>query len=464
MPKSISSLPLRKTRTLFSLSIALTALLLTVHAEAAAPAGGIDFASVAAKVMPAVVSLSVIKLKRTAQGSTQPTQSTERFFGTGFVIDPSGVIVTNRHVIQDAIHIAAAFPNEVTLPARLIAAGALMDIAVLKVDAGWRLPSLRFADSSKVRVAQPVLTIGNPYGLGLSVGSGVISALNRNIMESPFDEDFQTDAPINPGNSGGPMVDAEGEVVGIDTAFYSAPNGGFLGIGYAIPSNDAASVVRLLMEPEHPKPGWIGVQVQDLTPELEDALAFPGNSGTVIAGVEPDSPAARAGLRPGDVIVSVEDTVPPNAHAFLLDIALEPVGDEISLGVWRQGEERSVPVHVAPWPNLRAAAGATIAHARSVVAGPGLGLQLAPLTEALERQSGVSRGLLIQDVSPGSDAAVRDLKPGDVLTEVDGVSVATAADVEARVAAARREGHVYVALLIVGKHGPRWVTVYVGSA
>ena len=174
----------------------------------------------------------------------------ERFFGSGFIIDPSGIIITNRHVIQGAVEITAVFGDGSQVRARLIGAANIADLAVLKVDVDHPLPALEFADSSGARIGDPVLAIGNPYGLGLSVSSGIISGLNRNLNQTPFDDDIQTDAAINPGNSGGPLITLNGDVVGVDTALYTQTGGGYIGIGYAILANDADFIVRHFARPD----------------------------------------------------------------------------------------------------------------------------------------------------------------------------------------------------------------------
>jgi serine protease Do len=229
-------------------------------------------AAIVRRVAPAVVYIAEWKV----HPATEPNQAPRRVraYASGFIIDPSGIVVTNKHVVDDALSMHVIFSNGDSAPAHLLAAAAMTDLAVLKVDVDHPLPALKWANSDALQVGDPVLTIGNPLGIGTSVSAGIVSALNRNLHDSPFDSYIQTDAAINYGNSGGPLIDSNGEVVGVDTAFYDPDaNGGSIGIGFAIPSNLASFVVRFLLEPNHPKPGWIGVTLQDMSDTLADALA-----------------------------------------------------------------------------------------------------------------------------------------------------------------------------------------------
>ena len=220
---------------------------------------------------PAVVAIATWKVRPPANAGDSPRRV--KTSGSGFIIDPTGIIVTNKHVIDGALNITVLFSDGGSVRATLVAVAAFVDLAVLKVDVDRPLPVLKWGNSEALRVGQGVLAIGNPLGLGLSVSAGIVSALNRNIEDTPFDNYIQADAAINHGNSGGPMVDLNGDVVGVDTALYNPDEaGGFIGIGLAIPAETAKFVVTHLLDPSHPKPGWLGVKLQDLTPELSDAL------------------------------------------------------------------------------------------------------------------------------------------------------------------------------------------------
>src|SRR5271163_3903418 len=279
----------------------------TEYVEVAPPSWGTEgYADIVDQVLPAVVSLSVIKVSAAQSNQGNMTARRQRFFGSGFVIDPKGIIVTNRHVIQGAVEITAVFADNSHTEARLVGVSNIADIAVLTVNVGHPLPALEFANSGRARIGNEVMAIGNPYGLGISVSAGIVSGLNRDLSQSPFDEDIQTDAVINPGNSGGPLINVRGEVVGVDTALYSQAGEGYIGIGYAIPANDASLIVRHLLNPNLPAPGWIGVTAQDVTAGLATGFSVPQPGGAVVISVVEGGPASSAGLRPGDVILDID--------------------------------------------------------------------------------------------------------------------------------------------------------------
>ena len=263
----------------------------------------------AQKATPAVVNISTWKLRQ----PTKPGETARRVktYGSGFIIDSSGIIVTNKHVIDGALEIKVLFNDGDRVPARLVAVAAMLDLAVLKVDVDHPLPVLKWGNSEALQVGDAVLAIGNPLGLGISVSAGIVSALNRDIQDTPFDNYIQTDAAINHGNSGGPLVDLNGEVVGVDTALYNPDEaGGFIGIGLAIPAETAQFIVTRLLDP-HSRPGWLGFKLQDLTPELSDALGMRGARGSIIAAIDAGGPAAIGGLRPGDVLSALDGSTPP---------------------------------------------------------------------------------------------------------------------------------------------------------
>ena len=224
---------------------------------------------------------------------------------------------------------------------------------MLKVDVGHPLASLKWGDSDALQVGDPVLTIGNALDIGISVSAGIVSGLNRNLEDSPFDSYIQTDAAINHGNSGGPLIDGNGDVVGVNTALANPQaNGGFIGIGFAIPSNTAAFAVRFLLNPSHPKPGWLDFTLQDMTGELAQALSLPPETrGAIISVVTPSGPANNASLRPGDVLTKLDGTTLTDARAFIRTIFELPVGKPTHLTVWRDGQAQDVTATIAEWPN-----------------------------------------------------------------------------------------------------------------
>ncbi len=329
-------------------------LLAAPAARAEAPSGGASVPGIVAATLPSVVNISVWSTEPASTGVAEKSARNEfRVYGSGLIVGADGIIVTNRHVIQGAKTISVVLRDRSRLPARVIGVAQLVDLALLKVDAERPLPVLQFADSDLLHIGETVVAIGNPLGVGTSVTSGVVSAINRNILDTPFDDFVQTDAAINHGNSGGPLIDDAGRVIGINTLF-RAPTGssGSVGIGFAIPSNDVAFVVSRLLGPGPKTPGWIGVRLQDTTPEMAEAFGMRRARGAVVTAVAPDSPAAHAGLLPGDIILRTADQQDVDARSILRTAARTDIGDVLDLVVWSRGRERDVPVRVALWPHL----------------------------------------------------------------------------------------------------------------
>ncbi len=294
-----------------------------------------SFADLAAKLLPAVVNISSTTEVKTASGPDMPMfppgSPFEQFFkdfmnrhrpgggggsdqqpppderrmqslGSGFIIDASGLVVTNNHVIEGADEITVTLQDNTSLKATVVGRDTAGDIALLKVHSDKPLPALQFGDSTAMRIGDWVLAIGNPFGLGGTVTAGIVSARGRDIHEGPYDDFIQTDAPINRGNSGGPLFNMDGQVIGINTAIYS-PSGGSIGIGFAIPANMAKMDVDQLRQFGHPRRGWLGVRIQEVTPDIAESLGLHPSSGAMVAGVNPNGPADKAHLRNGDVIL-----------------------------------------------------------------------------------------------------------------------------------------------------------------
>lgn len=432
------------------------------------PVGADVFAKVVARVLPSVVNLSVVKVEALTPNGGESSARRLRFFGSGFIIDPSGLIVTNRHVIQDAVEITVSFDDKTQAHATLLGAGAIADLAVLKVTVDHTLPALKFADSATLQIGDLVLAIGNPYGLGTSVSHGIVSGLNRNINETLFDDDIQTDAAINPGNSGGPLVNMAGEVVGVDTALYTEKGGGAIGIGYAIPSNDAVFIVAHLLNPKLPPPGWIGVTGQDATPELARAFGLRHDQGVIVKQVVAGGPASKAGLRPGDVILTADGTAPTDTRALIRSIVQLDPRRKIQIAYWRNDAEQTATVTVAAWPDLRSPRAETMAPEAiaALAPAPDLGMGLAMITPQARERYGLAsslNGVLIALVSNNTEASERDLQPGDVITNVDGTPVSTPGEVQGMIEKAFAEQRRYLGFLIAGKDGLNWVSFYTGK-
>jgi serine protease Do len=427
-----------------------------------------DVAGIVQQISPAVVNIVEWKVR----AATQPDQSPRRVRvrASGFIIDPSGIIVTNKHVVDGALEMQVILNNGELVPARLLVAAAMLDLALVKVDVDHPLPALRWGDSDKLQVGDPALTIGNPLGLGKSVSAGIVSALNRNLHDSPFDSYIQTDAAINFGNSGGPLVDRNGDVVGIDTALYNPEaNGGSIGIGFAIPSNIASFVVRFLLNPNHPKPGWIGVTLQDINDRLADAIGLPRATGAIVSAIDPSGPAKQADLRPADVLATINGVQQSDSRAFMRSIVRVPVGTTVHLAGWRNGKPLEATLSVAAWPNYMPTQGIMQAQATRMMfqKAPDPGMTLAPITEQARKQYGLDpqiTGALVSKVEQDCEASELGIVPGDVIANVAGQPVATPDDVRHAIESAYEGRRRYLAVLVQSKNGARWLSLSITSA
>ena len=429
-------------RRMFLLSLATSVALAFPGSPASARVLETGDAAIVKQASPAVVNIAEWKV----HSSTQPDRSPRRIkvYASGFVIDPSGIIVTNKHVVDGALDMHVIFSNGDRVPARLLVAAAMIDVAVLKVDVDHPLPALKWADSDSLQIGDSVLTIGNPLGLGMSVSAGIVSALNRNLHDTPFDSYIQTDAAINYGNSGGPLIDSNGTVVGLDTALYNPQaSGGSIGIGFAIPSNIVSFVVQFLLDPNHPKPGWIGVTSQDINDTLADALGVPRATGAVVSAIDPSGPAVQAGLRPADVLETIDGVQQSDSRAFMRSIVKIPVGTSVRLSGWRDGKPLDTSVTVAAWPNYTPAQGVMRDQAaqKMIEAAPDPGMRLAAITEEARKQYGLDpelTGALVTTVESDCEAHDLGIVPGDVIINVQGQSVATPDDVWQAIEAAHK--------------------------
>jgi serine protease Do len=449
--------------------LAVTAALIVMpwlSAPAIARAIEIVDSAVVQNATPAVVNIATWKVRPAANPGDAPRRV--KTYGSGFIIDPTGVIVTNKHVIDGALDIKVLLSDGNVASARLLAVAEMIDLAILKVIVDQPLPALKWGNSEALRVGNAVLAIGNPLGLGLSVSAGIVSALNRDIQESPFDNFIQTDAAINHGNSGGPLVDLDGKVVGVDTALYNPDEaGGFIGIGLAIPSDTARFVVNRLLDPSHPKPGWLGFTLQDVTLELADALGTPGARGSIIAAEDPDGPAIKAGLRPGDIVSAIAGVTAGDSRAFMRTIVGIPIGRPAELTIWRDGMRQTVTATVEEWPNLMPGGGIMDAHMAEAMIQrmPDPGVRLTSLTDATRRQYGLDpnqSGVLVASVETDCEARDLGIVAGDVVTAVQGAPVKTPDDVRRAVQTAHDLRRPYLAVLVQGKSGTRWLTLSIG--
>ena len=454
-----------------------------------------SFADLVAQVSPAVVNISTRQRITLSQqinpfagtpfedffggqlggGSAQPTTREAQSLGSGFLISADGYVVTNNHVINppdtqaklEEVSVTTADGTE--YPAQVVARDQASDLAVLKISRRQSFPFVRFGNSRAARVGDWVIAIGNPFGIGTSVTSGIISAVYRNTQTGgAYDRYLQTDAAINRGNSGGPLFDMHGDVIGINNQIYS-PTGGSVGVGFAIPAETAAPIVQKLIGREQIVRGYIGASIQPMNNDLAAALGISNNRGEFIQSVQPGEPAARAGLQPGDVVLAVDGQEVTRDQSLSYLVANAPAGRRINLQVLRNGRRLTLPVTVGRRPSEDELAkqqfdanGQDQIQAPPDSGAPGvvpnsLGVQVIPLTPGIASQLGLpagTRGLVVAAVDPNSDAGQKGLTRGTVIVGVGGREVTAPADLEAAIAAARSQGRVAVLLRVIAGGRP----------
>lgn len=400
-----------------------------------------------------------------------PAEEKVASLGSGFVIDATnGYIVTNNHVIKDADDIKVTLHDNTTLDATLVGTDEKTDIAVLKVKPAKPLVAAQWGDSDAAKVGSWVLAIGNPFGLGGTVTAGIVSARQRDIQSGPYDDFIQTDASINKGNSGGPMFNMKGQVIGVNAAIFS-PSGGSVGIGFAIPSNIAHNVVDQLVKYGKTKRGWLGVRIQDVTPEIAESLGLDRPHGAMVSSLTPKSPAEAAGIKSGDVILTFNGKDIDTVHKLPRMVAESEVGKEATLTVWRKGETKTVTVNLGQLETaeetgmLKTGGKPDEEKAKPEIKSTSLdslGLGLSALTDQARDQYGLPKtlqGVLITDVKRDGLAAEKGLAPGDVISEVDQADVATPEDVIQKVDAATKAGHASVLFFVGRKEDMRFVAI-----
>jgi serine protease Do len=428
------------------------------------PAG---YGPVVAKLLPTVVSIYVrTPAQKAAEDNKGPAQLvSQQSQGSGFVADPAGYIITNRHVIEGAYDITVVTEDQRFLKARLVGKMQRMDLALLKVEVSKPMPAVTFGDSSKLVPGDAVIAIGNPLGLGGTVTTGVVSALNRDISETPFDDYIQIDAPINHGNSGGPLFNAAGELVGVNTAFFS-PGGGSVGLSFAIPVNDVAWVVDQMRKYHKVRAGWVDMKVQDVSSEIGAAFGRTEPGGAIVVGLKPDSIAAKAGVKQADIILSFNNDTVTDVRALARATGMAPIGKDAPMQVWRGGKLTTLSVPVVEYTGPGGVNGIMEApHDAAVAEGmkaPHLGLTLEPLTPELRKKWGVAaqqQGLLISNVVPFSIAENHDLRPGEVVVSVMSHPVTSVDQVIGLFTGMMQQKAPYVAFLVANDNGTRWVPV-----
>jgi serine protease Do len=378
-----------------------------------------------------------------APGGANPSQPRVASLGSGFIIDPSGLIVTNNHVIANAEQITVTLSDDSTLQAEVIGRDGVSDLALLKIEPKAPLTAATWGDSTKTRVGDWVLAIGNPFGLGGTVTSGIISATARDIHSGPYDDFLQTDASINRGNSGGPMFNLAGEVIGINTAIFS-PSGGSIGIGFAIPAAFARPIIDQLRATGKVERGWIGARIQPVNEDIAEAVGLDKGRGAMIGAVDPGSPAAQAKLQPGDVILAF-DGKPIDRSRQLPRLVADTAPDTlVKLAMWRDGKEQEVELKVAALnPNRPAPPPPEPEKPKPPPSVDAFGLKLAKLTTELRKQFSLPeavKGVVITDVPQNSPGAAQGLRPGDLVIAVGHDPVGSLEEVQQKVAAAKKNG------------------------
>ena len=422
----------------------------TAPAPAASP-----WVELARTLKPAVVNISTKRVDKSNQSFEQffggrPRRAV-RSLGSGFVINPNGLIVTNNHVVDGATEIKVTLADGRELPGRVLGRDPKTDIALLKVDATGLLV-IPLGDSSRLQVGEPVMAIGNPFGLEQTVTTGIVSATGRVIGEGPYDDFIQTDASINPGNSGGPLINAQGQAVGINAAIFSQ-SGGSVGIGFAIPVNLAKPVLTQLAAAGHVVRGYLGVAIQRMTSALAKSFNLRDAHGALVASVADGGPAKEAGLRPGDVIVEYDGHTIGRSDELPRLVAETRVGRDVALTVVRDGKTLTLRAKIAklaePEEQRTAEAGGK----------PSLGLAVQTVTPQLAQELDLpaKAGVLVRDVEDGSPAASAGVQPGDVIAEIDRTPVGSVDDLERALArlkpgapvllfVRRNDGDLYIAV------------------
>jgi serine protease Do len=476
------------------------AVIALVTLSGAAPAadarsGPPGFADLAEKLLPAVVNISTTQTITSREDMPDlppdlqlpPGSPFEEFFkdfmekhkgekhkatslGSGFIIDPSGYIVTNYHVIQDADEITVILQDDTNLTATVVGKDKKTDLALLKVTTKKPLPSVAFGDSDKARVGDWIIAIGDPYGLGGTVTAGIISARARDINSGPYDEYLQTDAPINRGNSGGPMFNMDGDVIGVNTAIFS-PSGGSIGIGFAIPSSLVHNVIDQLREHGHIQRGWLGVRIQMVTQDIADSLGLDRAKGALVSSVTPDGPAAQGGLQPGDVILSFDGRDVPEMRRLPLMVAETEVGKSVDVSVFRKGGTVALKVKIGELEQKEEAdkqdekqdeEKPAVANAEKV---DDLGISVAPLTDSLRTRYDVKKdinGVIVTNVSSDGLAADQGIEAGDVISEAAQQEVKTPKDLVDQIKDAKKESKPLL-LLVNRKEDLRFVAITFGK-
>ncbi len=425
------------------------------------------FTALAEKCTPSVVNVKVTKVEKAGFGEMQipapfrdffnqpwsqqlPQNRTVQGAGSGVIISKDGYILTNNHVVEGAKELTVTLADKGEFKAQIVGADAKTDLAIVKIDAGENLPAANIGDSDQIKVGDWVLAIGNPFGLGDTVTSGIVSAKGRVIGAGPYDDFIQTDASINPGNSGGPLFNMKGEVIGINTAIISEGQG----IGFAIPVNTAKPLIPQLEANGEVTRGYLGANIQSITPDLSKALKMEQNKGALVAEVVPGGPADKAGIKAGDVIVSFDGKPVHDSHDLPAMVAATTIGSEVPITLIRNGKEIKIAAVIAKLES----GGSRLAESGIPAQGK-WGLQLQDLNPETARQLGLKtdHGVVVAGVQPASPAYRAFIKPGDVILEVNRQAVKSVNDLKEKIA--RAENSDALLLLVKNAQGSRYVVL-----
>ena len=404
------------------------------------------------KLLPSVVRITTHQLVKSDAPDAKPgDMKVKESYGSGFVVDKTGLIATNRHVVKDAYEIIVQLADGAPIRAKLLGHGGDVDLALLKVETRKKLQPVKYGDSDKLELGQQVVVIGNPFGLGTTVTTGVVSALNRDLGFSLFDSFIQTDAPINHGNSGGPIFNLKGEVIAVSTAYYTGGNakGGSIGLGFAIPSETTQEVMKLLRQYGYLKVGWIGVEGATLTPEMVNALGVSAKSGAIVAETVKGSPSDGV-LLAGDIITEVGRYTLEDMRMLRREVAAA-LGEKVRLKIIRNGRNETVSVTPMEWPGAQKVDTTPMRLAMASGQANDLGFMCAPIGDDTRAQFKIEqdrKGLVVTEVQTGSPAADAGLMIGDVLSSVQLKAVATHEDVAAAISQATKAKRDYIAMLV----------------
>lgn len=471
------------------LLFALTMVLGTL--PAAAKSAPDSFADLADKLLPSVVNISSTQVVREDRGPQAPKlpegspfgDSFREFFdrnqnaprratslGSGFIISSDGLVVTNNHVIEGADEITVTLSDDTQHVAKLVGRDPKTDLALLRIDAGRELPAVPWGDSTKSRVGDWVVAIGNPFGLGGTVTAGIISARQRDINQGPYDSFLQTDASINRGNSGGPMFNVDGEVIGVNTAIFS-PTGGSVGVGFAVPSTIVSRVIAQLQEYGQTRRGWLGVRIQTVTDEIAESIGLDKARGALVSSVTADGPAEKGGVKAGDVVLSFDGKPVDSMRELPRIVAETDIGNSVPVKVWRDEKEQTLAVDIGQLDEEVPVLASTGPRGDAVEPEDAtiddLGVSVTSITDDMRKQFALPedlKGVVITGVEPDSAAAEKSLRPGDVIVEVSQEEVSTPGQIAEKIREARDADRSSVLLKINRNGDRRFVAVRISKS